>query len=115
MSLPHARCSFYVRTVDLASSRHRFTHLVPAGLSMSGLVELEHPPVIGDLIYLRDTETETSGAYRVVDRAWSHAAYGSPAWPAAQARPTNGPWVDIVLEPALGVFTTELTDETADE
>lgn len=113
MSAPH--CHFYVRTVDLKSSRHRFKPLVPAGLGPSAVALLEPPPTIGDLIYLRDTGTDTSGAYRVVDRAWSYPAYGSRAWPPGQERPTGGAWLDVILEPALGVFTTELADDVADK
>ncbi len=76
------------------------------------------PPMPGDLIhvtktvYLDDDAPDDAerplpefGTYRVVERCFGPAAYGSPAWPYVKAPPAC--WVDIIVERADGPFRNE--------
>jgi hypothetical protein len=67
------------------------------------------PPAVGDLVSLPD-----AGMYRVVDRGWMFAGYGSMNWPAATgpgpARPVVGPILTVLVEAAEGMFVREVED-----
>jgi hypothetical protein len=72
----------------------------------------DHPPAIGDLINLRGSTVDPdddenmlkfSGSFRVLDRRWSPASYGSQVWPYGE-RQTGPEWLDIMVEPAAEFF-----------
>ncbi|WP_435244935.1 hypothetical protein [Streptomyces tendae] len=66
-----------------------------------------YPPAVGDLIYLWDTGKREGGTYEVLARQWLHSSYGSTDWPAGEQRPLEGPLLDVVVQPAVGVFRDE--------
>lgn len=77
-----------------------------------GQLLTDHPPAVGDLIDLRGTTADPAdpensvrfdGAYRVIDRAWRPASYGSPTWPFGE-RQTGPEWLDVMVEPAAEFF-----------
>jgi hypothetical protein len=73
---------------------------------------MDCPPAIGDLIILYDTDRprrqlpplKGGPVFRVVDRLWSHAMYGSVTWPYGKTEPSEGPLLDIIVEPSEGVY-----------
>jgi hypothetical protein len=38
---------------------------------------------------------------------WSYAAFGSVVWPYGKSEPAEGPMLDIIVEPAEGVYRDE--------
>lgn len=103
-----ASCGFYART-QVSSNPDRYTYETvningPRG---AGRLSLRVPPVAGDLIHL------PGGPFRVLERAWSHAAYGSVAWPYGATEPKEGPMLDIIVVKDDGPFVGEA--ETSDD
>lgn len=72
-------------------------------------VPMEHPPAVGDLISLwsRQGNMEGGPVFRVIERMWNHATYGSTNWPVAEQMPIVGPILDIIVEPADGLYRNE--------
>lgn len=107
------RCNFYVRTPAPAGGwRYEpFSIANPTGSSLP----LTHPPAIGDLIWLWDSQKQAGGHHRVIDRAWNHPAWGSMDWPHGDAAPRQGPILDLIVEPAVGLFVDEVSEPDEDE
>jgi hypothetical protein len=79
-----------------------------------GQLITDHPPAIGDLINLDgqttdpaanddDAAVKVSGSFRVIDRRWLPASFGSTAWPYGE-RQTGHEWLDVMLVPAPEFF-----------
>lgn len=100
------RCHFYIRTRADGGWRYTSVHTGLNATSESHLATT-HPPAVGDQITLYDPITKAGGVYRVLERAWSHAEYGSADWPYLQAMPQAGPSLEIIVEPARGLFRDE--------
>lgn len=101
------RCSFELRT---ASSDHPgmfvYTRLWMEGYHEEGAVHTQHPPAVGDTVWLaaRDVGGDT---YRVIARDWSYPAYGSGDWPRGQKDFKRGPLLRCLVEPAEGFIQDE--------
>lgn len=102
-----ARCSFYVLNREDPDDSQAIYPKTPSG----GLI-LDHPPAVGDLIWLSgisyrtdDEGEDVSGCWRVLARSWSPAVYGSQAWPAGTERETGPVWLDLMVEPAEGLLS----------
>lgn len=105
-----ARCSFHVlNRADPADSQTLYPETPTSGLI------LEHPPAVGDLIWLsgviyqtdeegEEEREEVDGCWRVLARSWSPAVYGSRSWPALTGRQTDAVSLDLMVEPAEGLF-----------
>lgn len=104
-----AHCRFYVRTGDPGLFRYESVALA----SWAGTLDLPtpHPPLAGDLISLYDVDTHAGGQYRVIERAWSHASYGSVHWPYGEPLAAVGPTLDIIVVPDAGPFRDEAPAE----
>lgn len=97
-----ARVHFYVlneRDRETSASLH---------VGGQGYLVTDHPPAIGDMICINglmadpaDEDGEmvkVAGNYRVVDRRWMPASYGSVTWPYGERQ--DGPeWLDVMLAP----------------
>lgn len=103
-----ARVTFSVRrpTPDNHWDYQRISPDSPYG---SGFVPMNFPPVVGDLIILQDAHREVEGGpvFQVIGRQWAHSNYGSPSWPHNAPEPREGPLLNIVVEPAEGIFRNE--------
>ena len=102
-----ARVKFSVRSPATADSWHydRITLDSPYG---GGFTPMHHPPAVGDLIVLSDKHRDDlSGVFRVVERQWVHASYGSASWPLSKPEPADGPLLDIIVEPSEGAYRDE--------
>jgi hypothetical protein len=110
MSDLDARCRFYVRTVlsEGPPPTARYDAINVRGWHDDGCVHTQHPPTVGDLVYLIDDITKTDGTYRVLERAWSHPNYGSAYWLPGTPTPKRGPSVDYIVERAEGLFRHEV-------
>lgn len=103
-------CNFHVRTPAegdpgkfwFETVAHRYTP------SFGGGLDTPHVPSVGDLVHLYGETEATQGMFRVLDRAWMYVGFGSADWPHGQARPRSGPIVDIVVEPARGMFADQV-------
>lgn len=107
-----ARCLFYILNPDNPYDSHS---LWPKTSGGSGLI-LDHPPNVGDTIFLSgemadpdDPEGErlvaVHGIWRVLARQWMPGTYGSAAWPwgsgATQPEPVA---LDLMIERTDGIF-----------
>lgn len=101
-----ARCSFYVRIPVTAGTFH-YEQISLASSQLDTCLHTTHPPVPGDLIFLPDRRADYSGMFRVIERAWHHAGLGSAAWSRGEALPAEGPRLDVIVEPAAGLFRDE--------
>lgn len=109
------RCTFYVKTAAGDNGWHYDLIDVhsPAG---AGSLPVRHPPGVGDLIWLWDSTAKAAGVYRVMERFWMHAQYGSMVWRMGHALPSQGPELTMLVEPADGLFVDQvLRPEEADE
>jgi len=105
------QCWFSVRTpVDGGLFRYdrRYTE---AGGDRDGCVPFLIPPSTGDLVLLWNADDRSCATYRVVERDWSYAAYGSGAWPYGERTPLVGPILQIIVEAAEGPFRDEAPSE----
>jgi hypothetical protein len=101
-----ARCRFWIRTRAPAAAGDPIGRLHDEPVTLgspdgSACLITFHPPAAGDLIFLFDAVTRRGGLYRVFDRAWHHASYGSPAWGSVlNGLPATGPGLDVYVEDA---------------
>ncbi|WP_280410560.1 hypothetical protein [Nocardia asiatica] len=110
MSDPHAaRCIFYARTSSPEPGKYRFARVYLNGRSGDGMLHTRTPPAVGDLIQLWDrSEDGPRGLFRVLERDWNHAMYGSSDWRHGRLAPTRGPLLTITVEEATsGLFRDE--------
>jgi hypothetical protein len=108
MNSEFARVIFSVRSLT-TDSHWRYRRISPGSPYGSGRLPMRFPPVIGDLIILQDAYEEIEGGpvFRVVDRQWAHSQYRSPDWPYDAPEPREGPLLDVIVEPAEGVYRNE--------
>lgn len=67
-----------------------------------GTLTTYYPPAVGDVI------APTAGRmYRVIERYWSHAAYGSVLHPHGNDGPMEGPHLHCIVEPASGPYRNQ--------
>jgi hypothetical protein len=103
-----AQCSFNVRTVITEDPpSYRYDTIRVAGWHGDGCLHTQHPPMVGDLIFLMDDFTKASGEYLVLERSWTHPGYGSVNWQSGKPRPTHGPLVAYIVERVEGMFRDE--------
>jgi hypothetical protein len=107
------RCNFYRRT-PVTDGRYRYDFIQHGDHAGDGFLRTPHPPLVGDLINLYDPQAKTAGTYRVIERSWTHSAWGSPNGPYGEPRPHVGPILDVVVETAEGVFRDEAPLEEED-
>lgn len=107
------RCTFDVRT-PAVGGLFRYTHVSLDSPRFDGMLETFFPPAIGDLITLSHLAAGVGGAYRVVDRHWRQASYGSNLWPIGEPQPTVGPWLTVVVERDEDAIRNEAPEETTD-
>lgn len=101
-------CSFYIRMA--VDGGYRYEPVSIASPQGDGALRTEHAPAIGDRIHLWDSTRNSGGEYVVLARSWLHSSYGSTNWPYAERNPHTGPRLDIIVEPASGVFEDEVSD-----
>lgn len=102
------RCSFYERTpVEGGYHYEKISLRNPRG---DTYLETDHPPLVGDLIFLSDATSDRRGQYRVIERSWLHSSWGSTDWPYVESVSTTGPLLDIVVERAEGPFVNEVSE-----
>lgn len=109
-----AACAFTVRQ-PAEHGQFRYERIWVDGRDGDGRIHTAHPPVVGDIVGLRDRFTGRDGMFEVVMRQWSHPQYLSAAWPNGERRPNIGPMVDIVVIPAEGVFRDEAPISNEDQ
>lgn len=101
------RCSFAVRVA--VDGGYRYDRVSLGGYHGDGSLHTEHPPVAGDVIHLWSAnEGDPRGTFVVVARQWSHPSWGSFNWPHIETRPKVGPMLDVIVEPAEGVYRNEV-------
>jgi hypothetical protein len=96
-------CSFYIRPV--ADSGHYSYEPVSIGSPHhDGKMHTPYPPQVGDLVHLWDTIEQRGGMHEVLTRQRLHSSYGSANWPLLEKQPTVGPLLELIVEPAEGLF-----------
>lgn len=102
------RCGFYIRTVVSTDPLlYEYEKVALNGPQGTGNLVTSTPPAIGDLIHLWDTYKKTGGTFRVLERSWGHAEYGSVTWPYGEPEPKEGPLLHIIVEKSKGPFVNE--------
>lgn len=101
------RCHFYVRTQVNLGSGYRYHSIAVREPAGAGPVLLAEALAMGDLVSLRDENTQVVGSYRVIERSWLHASYGSYDWPYNAPMATTPPMLDLIVVEAEGVFRNE--------
>lgn len=106
------RCSFAERVYVAGSLRttggFRYTRISRGGPGGDDFLHTDHPPDVGDHIFLWDqSEDGPRGNFVVIERSWTHSAFGSADWPRTEPRPTVGPMLDIIVEKAEGMYRDE--------
>jgi hypothetical protein len=118
MSDPHAaRCIFYARTPSPEPGKYRYARVYLDGWYGDGMLYTRTPPAVGDLIQLWDrSEDGPRGLFRVLERDWNHAMYGSSGWRRGQPAPTHGPLLTITVEEAAtGLFRDEYDSDPSED
>ncbi|GAB3211315.1 hypothetical protein [Nocardia tengchongensis] len=112
------KCWFYVRH---PSTKHPGTYRYqrislknPMGANEGGLLTM-HPPAMGDTLFLADEFSGDAGQYRVIARGWSHNQYGSYNWPLGESYPKEPTTLQVLVEPAEGLFQDEEPDDEGPE
>ncbi len=97
-------CHFYVRVP--VGDQFRYDRVNVSGPQGDSTLHTEYPPLVGDLIHLYDKQGH-QGQFRVIERAWMHSSWGSFNWPYGEPRSKVGPTLDLIVEPADGLFVNE--------
>jgi hypothetical protein len=108
------RCSFHLRTPsETHPGLFNYDQIAINSRNHDGKLHTDHPPLIGDSIYLHDLSGRIQGGlFKVIDRNWLHSSYGSVDWPITQPQPSSGPLLEILVERSEGFFQDEApTDE----
>lgn len=101
------RCTFAVR-YPAGNGKWRYKRVHITGVDGDYCLPLWQPPIPGDKIDLwSDQDIEGGPVFLVAERAWSHAAYGSPDWPYGSRMPGRGPLLHIIVEPSEGPYHDE--------
>lgn len=106
MMLP-TRCHFYVR--HRVDGGYHYASFDP-GTPESPFIPLSTAPQVGDLVWLYDRATKAGTTHQVLERSWQYPEYGSRNWPHGAPGPTVGPMVEIIVEPAEGLFRNEVPE-----
>lgn len=105
------RCRFAVRYPAAEEGKWDFRTVWLSSWDSSGGLPTGQPPMAGDLVVLSadrgDPEVMGGPVFRVVERMWAYPEYGSAAWPRGTSRPASGPSLEIVVEPAAGLYRDE--------
>jgi hypothetical protein len=96
-------CCFFIRT-PADGDQFYYDPVNVGSWHGDGNLHTPYPPDVGDLIHLWDTFKKQGGTYKVLAREWLHSSYGSTYWPVLEQQPTVGPRLDLIVEPAEGVF-----------
>ncbi|MGW1961782.1 hypothetical protein ACWCPD_16075 [Streptomyces sp. NPDC001935] len=99
-------CSFAIRT-PAENDQFTYERVNIGSRHGDGKLHTFYPPAVGDLIHLWDTVKQKGGMFAVLARQWLHSSYGSTNWPVLEEQPTVGPLLELVVEPAEGVFRNE--------
>lgn len=88
---------------------YRYT---PGGISVppGGEWLTDHPPLVGDHLFVQDHSTREWANCRVVERSWSLAQYGSSDWRLGEPRPTEPSRLTLIVEAADGPYRDEVPD-----
>jgi hypothetical protein len=113
-------CSFYAR-VPVDGGQFRYdTFQAASSTPPDGFVPFLMPPAVGDTLLLwtpkwrLEPGANECGQYRVIERDWTYADYGSAAWPYGERAPKSGPRLTIIVELADGPFRNEAPEEASD-
>ena len=106
MSASEATCRFSVR-YPAAGGKWRFQRAHESSWDTGGAVVTDHPAAIGDLVLLTDPALDGGPVFRVVDRMIAYPQYGSWNWPAGRPQPERGPLIEVIAEPAAGLYINE--------
>jgi hypothetical protein len=89
-------CLFSVRIAATEAPTYRYESVSLPG-TPTGTLHTPHPPLIGDIVALHGRTPETTGQFRVLDRAWSYIP--------------DGAYLQVVVEGCSGLFPHEADDE----
>ena len=98
-----AVCHFYIRA-PAGDGKYTYEPVHLDSADFNGRLRTAHPPLPGDLIFLWDSLKKEGGVFRVLERCWHHAGFGSTYWPVLEPLPVEGPAVDIIAEATEGPF-----------
>jgi hypothetical protein len=110
-------CVFHER-VPASDTTSHYRRIWLANPDGDGVLRTPHPPAVGDTIFLFDrggTETGPRGQFRVVERGWDHASYGSTYWPVLMADPTQGPRLTVIVVADEGPFRDQESDAEGED
>lgn len=114
-------CSFRERiTIAVADDPYLFVYIDFDGPFGDGHLRTFHPPAVGDRFHGGQVNAPNGwaemGEFRVIDRRWSWAQYGSQNWPYGP-RPSTGPLLELICERTEGLFAGEadVPDDDEDE
>lgn len=105
----HARLSFYLRTS--VEGGFQYDPIITRTAESAGTIPAFVVPGVGDVIFLYGHIDEHKGIFSIVARQFTYPSYGSMVW--KETLPEWGPHIDLVVEPADGVFTDEVYDPEA--
>jgi hypothetical protein len=100
------RCSFYNRTP--AEGGYRYDRIEVRGPRGDDKLHVPAAPLVGDRIFL------TNDLYVVLARQFAYASWGSHDWPLVELHALHGPLVDLIVEPASGLFVDEIWEPAFD-
>lgn len=108
------QCAFVTRT-PAADGKFTYEQIQVDARDYRGRLPTAHPPAVGDTVWLWDRYKKEGGIYKVVERHWSHPMYLSGAWPHGEPWPTTSPTLDMLVEPAEGLYRDEAPIPEEDE
>lgn len=113
-AIPPVHCNFAVRRPAAGGGAH-YEPLYFQTWHGNTFLPLTHPPVVGDLIVLQPDPSpayETGDLFfRVIERMWTPTQYGSMSWKYGTPMPAEGPALDIIVEPADGLYQDEALED----
>jgi hypothetical protein len=112
-NVPPVQCNFIVRRPAQDSQWH-YEPLYFQTWYGNTFLPLAYPPAAGDLIILQPhPESDGGPVYQVIERMWMPTQYGSMSWKYGTSMPEVGPSLDIIVEPAEGLYRNEATEESS--
>lgn len=102
-------CNFHVRVPAKSPGTFYYDRVTLGTPRGDGQLHTDHPPVVGDLIHLWDTDKKEGGTFRVLQRWWLYSSYGSFNWPLLQSESSTGPLLEVIVEPAEKPFHDQVS------
>ena len=108
-------CAFYIRVQVSQKPTYRYTPLSIRNPRGDHMQQVDHPPSVGDFVFLHDEHAQASGSFVVVSRSWQWPSYESVSFPLGDDATITPARLVVIVEASPGPFANEEASEPEDQ